>query len=168
MEVATPTVSAVHISPLGSGRDFPPEGGPCLFAAAFHPTPLVPFTLQLTCWVPLIQPRPHPHHHPLLVSSEVRRPCQEVCFSLQLVGKSPGQVLMAASTSSLHHSRLFFVTDHSSGLRFLVDTGAEVSVLPVSRVSHSTSPAGPTLQAVNHSTIATFGSTSQTINLGLR
>ena len=75
---------------------------------------------------------------------------------------------MAASTSGLHPSRLFFVTDRSSGLRFLVDTGAEVSVLPVSWVSHSTSPAGPTLQAVNHSTIATFGSTSRTINLGLR
>ena len=57
---------------------------------------------------------------------------------------------MAASTSGLHPSRLFFVTDRSSGLRFLVDTGAEVSVLPVSWVSHSTSPAGPTLQAVNH------------------
>ena len=75
---------------------------------------------------------------------------------------------MAASTSGLHPSRLFFVTDRSSGLRFLVDTGAEVSVLPVSWVSCSTSPAGPTLQAVNHSTIATFGSISRTINLGLR
>ena len=51
---------------------------------------------------------------------------------------------------------LFFVTDHSSGLRFLVDTGAEVSVLPVSQMSHSTSPAGPTLQAINHLTIATL------------
>ena len=60
------------------------------------------------------------------------------------------------------------VTDRSSGLRFLVDTGAEVSVLPVSWLSRSTSPAGPTFQAVNHSTIATFGSTSRTINLGLR
>ena len=75
---------------------------------------------------------------------------------------------MTASTSGLQPSRLFFVTDRSSGLRFLVDTGAEVSVLPVSRLSHSSPPAGPTLQAVNHSTIATFGSTSRTINLGLR
>ena len=72
------------------------------------------------------------------------------------------------STPGHQSSHLFFVTDRSSGLRFLVDTGAEVSVLPVSRLPHSSFPAGPTLQAVNHSTIATFGSDSRTINLGLR
>ena len=53
-------------------------------------------------------------------------------------------------------------------MRFLVGTGAKVSVLPVSHLPHSTFPAGPTLQAVNHSAITTFGSASRTINLGLR
>ena len=62
-------------------------------------------------------------------------------------------------------SCLFFVTDRSSGLQFLVDTGAEVSVLPVSRLPCCSFPAGPTLQAVNHSAIATFGYASQTITL---
>ena len=51
---------------------------------------------------------------------------------------------------------------------FLVDTGADISVLPVSRLPHSSFPAGPNLQAVNHSAIATFGSASQTINLALQ
>ena len=54
-------------------------------------------------------------------------------LALLLVGKRQGQVLMATSTPGLPPSRLFFVTDRCSGLRFLVDTGAEVSVLPVSR-----------------------------------
>ena len=75
---------------------------------------------------------------------------------------------MATSTPGHQSSHLFFVTDRSSGLRFLVDKGAEVSVLPVFRLPHSSFPAGPTLQAVNHSVIATSGSASQTINLGLR
>ena len=55
-----------------------------------------------------------------------------------------------------------------SGLRLLVDTGAEVSVLPVAQLSRSSLPAGPPLQAVNNSSIATFGTTSHTLNLGLR
>ena len=83
-------------------------------------------------------------------------------------GKQPGWVLMATNTSGLSPSRLFFVTDQTSGLRLLVDTGAEVSVLPVAQLSRSSLPAGPPLQAVNNSSIATFGTTSRTLNLGLR
>ncbi len=43
-------------------------------------------------------------------------------------GKRAGQSLVAMSTTGLQPSRLFYVTDCSTGLRFLVDTGAEVSV----------------------------------------
>ena len=75
---------------------------------------------------------------------------------------------MATNTSSLTPSRLFFVTDRTSRLRLLVDTGAEVSVLPVAKLSRCSLPAGPLLQAVNNSNIATFGTTSRTLNLGLR
>ena len=75
---------------------------------------------------------------------------------------------MATNTSGLSPSHLFFVTDRTSGLRLLVDTGAEVSVLPVARLSRSSLPAGPPFQAVNNSSIATFGTTSRTLNLGLR
>ena len=85
-----------------------------------------------------------------------------------LVGKRPGPVLMAASTAGLPCSRLFFVTDHASGLRFLVDTGAEVSVIPPSRGAHSSTPAGPSLQAANKSVIATFSTRSLVLNLRLR
>ena len=76
-------------------------------------------------------------------------------------------MLKATNTTGLSPSHLFFITDWTSGLRLLVDTGAEVSILPVAQLSRSSLPAGPPLQAVNNSSIATFGTTSRTLNLGL-
>ena len=40
---------------------------------------------------------------------------------------------MATGAAGLNCSRLFYIHDNSSGLRFLVDTGAEVSIVPSSR-----------------------------------
>ena len=66
-------------------------------------------------------------------------------------------------------SRLFFVHDKASGTQFLVDTGAEVSVIPPNpsdkrhRTDNST-----VLQAVNKSSISTYGERSLTLDLGLR
>jgi len=48
------------------------------------------------------------------------------------VGKRAGQPLMAAGVPGLLPSRLFYVTDCSNGFRFLIDTGAEVSIIPPS------------------------------------
>ena len=75
---------------------------------------------------------------------------------------------MATGSTGQSHSRLFFIKDRSSGLSFLVDTGAEVSVLPPSGPPHSRQPTGYSLQAANHSTIATYGTRSLTLDLGLR
>ena len=69
----------------------------------------------------------------LLLPPQVWRASSQLYLALLLVGKHQGQVLMATSTPGLPPSRLFFVTDRHSGLRFLVDTGVKVSVLPVSR-----------------------------------
>ena len=44
----------------------------------------------------------------------------------------------------------FYVTDCTSGLRFLVDTGAEVSVIPPSVSDHTHHRNTLTLQAVNN------------------
>ena len=74
---------------------------------------------------------------------------------------------MATNTSGLSSNHLFFVTDPMSGLRLLVDIGAEVSLLPVAQLSRSSLPAGPLPHAVNNFSIATFGTTSRTLNLGL-
>ena len=75
---------------------------------------------------------------------------------------------MATSTSGQTPSRLFFVSDRTTGLKFLVDTGAEVSVLPPSRRVCTPSTPGPALQAANQSPIATFGTRTLVLNLGLR
>ena len=75
---------------------------------------------------------------------------------------------MATSATGPSRSRLFFIKDRTSGEKFLVDTGAEVSVLPPSGPPSSRQPTGYSLQAANHSSIATYGTRSMTLDLGLR
>ena len=79
------------------------------------------------------------------------------------VGKLRGQPLVATSVSDHSHSRL------SSGRKFLVDTGAQVSVIPpTSAQKKHGRHDGFHLQAVNSSPIATYGSQLLTLDLGLR
>ncbi|XP_064468649.1 uncharacterized protein LOC135382200 [Ornithodoros turicata] len=66
------------------------------------------------------------------------------------------------------HSRLFPVTQHKSGYRFLVDTGADISILSSTSSEKRHRGAEYILHAVNTSRIATFGQRSATHNLGLR
>ena len=91
-------------------------------------------------------------------------------ISLFTIGKRQGQSLAATSATGLQPSHLFYVTDHSTGLRFLVDTGAEISVIPPSRTErkHLIQQDDFSLQAVNNTAIATYGRRSLTLNLGLR
>ena len=63
-------------------------------------------------------------------------------------------------------SRLFYVHDRLNDLRFLIDTGAEVSVIPPPKGMHS--PSAFSLQAANGTRISTFGNRSLTLDLGLR
>ena len=66
--------------------------------------------------------------------------------------------------------RCLFVTDRRTGVRFLFDTGAEVSVLPTSRQDRTEhhSPSSPSLTAVNGSSTKTYGQRCINIDLGLR
>ena len=73
---------------------------------------------------------------------------------LLLAGKRADLVLSATSTTGLPPSRLFFIKDRTSHLRFLVDTGAEVSVIPPSCCGSTYPFTGPSLQAANQSPIA--------------
>ena len=75
---------------------------------------------------------------------------------------------MATSVPSQVPSRLFYVTDKATGLRFLVDTGAEVSVIPSSVSDRNHHKSNLTLQAVNNTSIATYGNRLLTLNIGLR
>ena len=58
--------------------------------------------------------------------------------------------------------------DRSSNTRFLVDTGAEVSVISPTRVERSHPQRAFFLQGVSGSRIATYGVRSCTLNIGLR
>ncbi|ROT61806.1 Gag-Pol polyprotein [Penaeus vannamei] len=59
---------------------------------------------------------------------------------------------------------LLYVRDASSSLRFLVDTGAEVSLLPASH-RDKRFPSSHTLEAANTSPINTYGERSRTLSL---
>ena len=83
-------------------------------------------------------------------------------------GKRDGQPLMATSVTGQQPSRLFYVTDSVTGLRFLVDTGAEISVIPPSATGRKTQKDSLSLQAVNSTPIATYGTQLLTLNIGLR
>ena len=87
--------------------------------------------------------------------------------SLLLFGKREGQYVKATDVTGPTPSRLFFITDRDLGTRFLIDTGAQVSVIPPSAKDRH-SPSTLTLQAINNTPIRTYGSRSLTLNLGLR
>ena len=83
-------------------------------------------------------------------------------------GKHPGQSLVATGVTGLNeHSRLFYIVDACHKLPFLIDTGAEMSIIP-STAADKNNRCLLTLQAVNNSPISTFGTRSLTLNLGLR
>ena len=72
------------------------------------------------------------------------------------------------NVTGLLPSCLFYIMDKSTGHQFLVDTGAEVSVLPPSRRELKHRDKGCNLLAVNGSTIPTYGKRSLILDLGLR
>ncbi|BHF70289.1 hypothetical protein SprV_0301333900 [Sparganum proliferum] len=85
-----------------------------------------------------------------------------------LAVKRPRQPVMGTTAAGPSRpSRLFYINDKSSGLRFLVDTGAEVSVIPPLR-RHRLNPSQFSLQAANSTTISTYGQRYLTLDLGLR
>lgn len=88
--------------------------------------------------------------------------------SLFLFRKRAGQSLVATSVTGQSSSRLFFINDHNSNLPFLVNTGAEVSLVPPSSTERKHPQDGFLLQAANNSSITTFGKRSLTLDLNLQ
>lgn len=74
----------------------------------------------------------------------------------QEVGKRPGRSPVVATVTGATSS-LLYVQDNKSGRRFLVDTGAEVSVVPSSRWDVHKVKTDCTLVAANGSLIPTYG-----------
>ena len=108
-----------------------------------------------------------PLYHFMLVPCPFWLQSPEVHPSLCLLGKREGQYVEATDVTGLNSSHLFHITDRRSGLRFLIDTGAQVSVIPPSPADRNT-PSTLTLQAVNNTRIRTYGTRSLALNLGLR
>ena len=63
---------------------------------------------------------------------------------------------------------ILHITDRNSGRRFLVDTGAEVSVLPATGLDTRSASPGPSLVAANGSTIRTYGTRNVPLCIGAR
>ena len=74
---------------------------------------------------------------------------------------------MATSAASHFHSCPFFISERESHNRFLIDTGAKVSVLPPTKKDKLQRQQGLDLQAANGTAISTYGQCSLTLNLGL-
>ncbi|BHF62288.1 hypothetical protein SprV_0200527000 [Sparganum proliferum] len=114
-----------------------------------------------------------PLFNSLLVSSRLRSESTQVHPSLHIhagltTGKRPRQPVTATATAGQSRpSRLFYISDKSSGLRFLVDTGAEINVIPPPR-RHHLKPSQFSLQVANCTTINTYGQRSLTLDIGLR
>ena len=72
-----------------------------------------------------------------------------------MVGKRAGRASLVATASGLKDG-LLFVWDKVSGDRFLVDTGAEVSVFPATGLITGTKQPGTSLVVANGSTIKTY------------
>ena len=88
--------------------------------------------------------------------------------NLFTIGKRGSQVVRANNTPGpSRRSCTFYVRDHTTGIRFLVDTGTEVSVILVKLVREKRTPTSIQLQAVVHSPIPTFGLEIPYFELGI-
>lgn len=83
-------------------------------------------------------------------------------------GKLPSRSSIASLATGAHRDNLLYVQDKHSGRRFLVDTGAQVSVFPCNGVrGQTTRPTpGPNLVAANGNSIRTFGTRVIPLHIG--
>ena len=73
-----------------------------------------------------------------------------------------------ASSPKLSHSKLLYVADKGHKCRYLIDTGAAVSVLPKSCANGISDADSPPLVAANNSTIHTYGTCKRVVDVGLK
>ena len=68
--------------------------------------------------------------------------------------------------AACHPSKLVRVHDSQSGESYLVDTGAEISLLPTTDYEWKFRTRGPPLRAANNTDIAYFGERTKSLKLG--
>ena len=103
----------------------------------------------------------------LLVPSAIWSECPKV-LSTMLSGKRWGQPLAATSVTGRQMGHLLYITERESRLRFFVDTGLEVSIIPPSKAERKNRLDTCGLLATNNSPIVTYVTRLLTLNLGLR
>jgi hypothetical protein len=105
----------------------------------------------------------------LLVSHQIWYTGFEMSLTLYLygAGKREARSPVEAHVSGGSSSRLLYVTDKHSKTRFLIDTGAEVSVFPATQHDKRYCRKGVSLTAANNSTIHTYGKHLLCLDLGL-
>ncbi|BHF75657.1 hypothetical protein SprV_0502032500 [Sparganum proliferum] len=95
-------------------------------------------------------------------------PCSFTSKQSRRVKPVNPKVCAANPTDGSNPGRTFYVRDTRRGRRFLVDTGAQLSVIPPTPVDRRCPNSGLFLQAVNISPITTFGTCSLSLDIGLR
>lgn len=92
-------------------------------------------------------------------------PVEAACYA---AGKLiPSSRVQAAEGDDPQKARLL-IRDRKSGISFLVDTGADISVLPRNLAGQSSAPSKLKLFAANNSVINTYGQKLLNLNFGLR
>ena len=100
--------------------------------------------------------------------SPTMQPCLLNTFRYFAAGKRPSQRIAATESAGNHlNSRLFYVTDRETKRRFLVNTGAKVSVVPPTPQEQRRAGHGPQLCAINASPL-TYDEKSLALDIGLR
>lgn len=85
----------------------------------------------------------------------------------QRKGGIAGSASMEASAADPNTSVRLHIRDRVTGELFLIDTGAEISLLPIGNASNKT-PSNFKLYAANNTQINTYGESFRILHLGLR
>ena len=75
---------------------------------------------------------------------------------------------MKATLPKLFHSKLLYVADKNNKCKYLIDTGAAVSVLPKSCANRISDADCLPLVAANNTTINTYGNSKRVVDVGLK
>ena len=73
-----------------------------------------------------------------------------------------------AALPTLSPSRLLYVTDKRNKCKYLIDTGAAVSVLPMSCANRTTDTTSLPLVAADNTTITTYGTSKRIVDVDLK
>ena len=98
------------------------------------------------------------YHH---TYGEKARLCSEPCSYYVSLGQRE------VANIALSHSKLLYVADKGHKCRYLIDTGAAVSVLPKSCANGISGADSLPLVAANNSTIKTYGNCKRVVDVGL-